>query len=139
MTPSRRPRLSIVPFQHPGSGISHSQKTLSAVFMYTCRVYIKLRTSPSTFRRPIYLLHSSSGRTSKMGLVPKPQVPRPPCEVEWLGLHLTVLESLGRQQQQDSSLAHSRSSRPSATDMQVHTGSDPICFAATCTHTLPIS
>lgn len=123
-TPSSRPHLSIVPFQHPGPGILHFENTLPKVFMNTCSMYTKLRTSPSTARRPICLLHSSPGRTSKTGLVPKPQVPL--CEVERLGLHLTVLESLGRQQQQNSSFAHSRSSRPPATDVQMHTGSDPI-------------
>lgn len=49
----------------------------------------------------------------------------------WKGLAsiLTALESLGIQQQQNgscSSLAHSRSSRPPATDVQMHSRSDPI-------------
>ena len=49
----------------------------------------------------------------------------------WKGLAsiLTALESLGIQQQQNgscSSLAHSRSSRPPAPDVQMHSRSDPI-------------
>jgi hypothetical protein len=87
--------------------------------------------------------------------LPLPFIPRPDVQdglgskshTRWKGLAsiLTALESLGIQQQQNgscSSLAHSRSSRPPATDVQMHSRSDPISLGgrpAFCTHSLPIS
>lgn len=62
--------------------------------------------------------------TSKTGLVPKPLAPLVPGGKAWppfnrLGISWYTATA-------DSSLAHSRSSRPPATNVQMHTGSDPI-------------
>jgi hypothetical protein len=67
----------------------HCTMVPSTVDMYIQSTATKLRTSPSTSRRPISLLHSPQARRSKTGLVRTPEALGQVCRV--FATHLTAL------------------------------------------------
>jgi hypothetical protein len=125
LTPSRRPHLSNVSSSSNTPGLVYCTSNRHCP-RYTCThpaciPSSALRRPPTPPNLPLTFIPRP---TSKTGLVPKPQVPLVRGGKAW-----PPFNRLGNSwytATADRSLAHSRSSRPPATNVQMHTGSDPI-------------
>ena len=124
---SSQPHLCFVPFQHPGPGILHLKDTVEGTHRVYQSPHFAINLTPPNLPRTF-----TPRPTSKTGLVPKPQVSL--CEVEKLGQPFNRLGSSWCTETPDRSLAHSRSSRPPATNVQMHARSDPISLGGDLHH-----